>query len=177
MHNQFKFIPLGGGKEIMNTLVKKEKGFTIIEVVLVLAIAGLIFLVVFLALPALQRSQRDNQRRSDIGRAVAAVQSWQSNKNGQSPTATELATASSFITPYLTSGGASFSDPSGGDYSFNSVTTLATARTSSRDGANATWSSGKLYFVKGTTCDGTPKTNAISIVAGLESGGEYCQNN
>jgi prepilin-type N-terminal cleavage/methylation domain-containing protein len=37
----------------------KAHGFTIIEVVLVLAIAGLIFLIVFLALPALQRSQRD----------------------------------------------------------------------------------------------------------------------
>ena len=38
-------------------------GFTIIEVVLVLAIAGLIFLMVFIALPTLQRSQRDTQRR------------------------------------------------------------------------------------------------------------------
>ena len=35
------------------------KGLTIIEVVLVLAIAGLIFLMVFIALPALQRNQRD----------------------------------------------------------------------------------------------------------------------
>ena len=43
-------------------------GFTIIEVVLVLAIAGLIFLMVFIALPALQRSQRDTQRRDDIAR-------------------------------------------------------------------------------------------------------------
>ena len=39
-------------------------GFTIIEVVLVLAIAGLIFLMVFIALPALQRSQRDTERRT-----------------------------------------------------------------------------------------------------------------
>ena len=30
-----------------------KKGFTIIEVVLVLAVAGLIFLMIFLALPAL----------------------------------------------------------------------------------------------------------------------------
>ena len=37
-----------------------KKGFTIIEVVLVLAIAGLIFLMVFVALPALQRGQRDS---------------------------------------------------------------------------------------------------------------------
>ncbi|MBS7346174.1 MAG: type II secretion system protein, partial [Candidatus Sacchiramonaceae bacterium] len=42
----------------------KKYGFTIIEVVLVLAIAGLIFLVVFIALPALQRNQRDTQREN-----------------------------------------------------------------------------------------------------------------
>ena len=40
-------------------MAKNKKGFTIIEVVLVLAIAGLIFLMVFIALPALQRSQRN----------------------------------------------------------------------------------------------------------------------
>lgn len=41
----------------------QKNGFTIIEVVLVLAVAGLIFLMIFLALPALQRSQRDTQRK------------------------------------------------------------------------------------------------------------------
>ena len=44
----------------------QERGFTIIEVVLVLAVAGLIFLMIFLALPALQRSQRDTQRKREI---------------------------------------------------------------------------------------------------------------
>ncbi|MBQ6130136.1 type II secretion system protein, partial [Candidatus Saccharibacteria bacterium] len=34
--------------------MKSYKGFTIIEVVLVLAIAGLIFLMVFIALPNMQ---------------------------------------------------------------------------------------------------------------------------
>ena len=43
-----------------------KSGFTIIEVVLVLAIAGLIFLMVFVALPALQRNQRDAQRKRQI---------------------------------------------------------------------------------------------------------------
>ena len=46
--------------------IKTKKGFTIIEVVLVLAIAGLIFLMVFVALPQLQSSQRDTQRRQDM---------------------------------------------------------------------------------------------------------------
>ena len=48
--------------------INSKKGFTIIEVVLVLAIAGLIFLMVFVALPALQRSQRDTARRNDMSR-------------------------------------------------------------------------------------------------------------
>lgn len=53
-----------------------KKGFTIIEVVLVLAVAGLIFLMVFLALPALQRSQRDTERKQDIAMLVTALQNW-----------------------------------------------------------------------------------------------------
>ncbi len=62
-----------------------KKGFTIIEVVLVLAIAGLIFLMVFIALPALQRSQRNTRRRQDMARILSAVNDYQSNNNGKSP--------------------------------------------------------------------------------------------
>ena len=62
--------------------MKTKKGFTIIEVVLVLAIAGLIFLMVFIALPALQRSQRDTQRRNDMARVATAITQYQANNNG-----------------------------------------------------------------------------------------------
>ena len=58
--------------------LKNKKGFTIIEVVLVLAVAGLIFLMVFLALPALQRAQRDAQRKQDLSRWAAAIASYKS---------------------------------------------------------------------------------------------------
>lgn len=62
-----------------------KKGFTIIEVVLVLAIAGLIFLMVFIALPALQRSQRNTRRRQDMARILSALNDYQANNNGQMP--------------------------------------------------------------------------------------------
>ena len=62
-----------------------KKGFTIIEVVLVLAIAGLIFLMVFIALPALQRSQRNTRRRQDMARILSALTDYQANNNGQMP--------------------------------------------------------------------------------------------
>ena len=55
----------------MKNVINRQSGFTIIEVVLVLAIAGLIFLVVFLALPQLQQSQRDNERRQLVGQVIS----------------------------------------------------------------------------------------------------------
>ncbi len=66
---------------------KQQQGFTIIEVVLVLAIAGLIFLMVFLALPALQRSQRDSTRRSSVSYFASQVAQYQANNRGAIPTA------------------------------------------------------------------------------------------
>ena len=51
----------------------QKSGFTIIEVVLVLAVAGLIFAMAFIAVPSLQRSQRDNDRRDDMLKLVTEV--------------------------------------------------------------------------------------------------------
>jgi prepilin-type N-terminal cleavage/methylation domain-containing protein len=70
---------------------RKSKGFTIIEVVLVLAIAGLIFLMVFIALPALQRSQRDAGRKSEVGTVASAIQSYMSNNRNRIPSAANIA--------------------------------------------------------------------------------------
>lgn len=62
--------------------MKKTKGFTIIEVVLVLAIAGLIFLMVFIGLPALQRAQRNTQRRRDLTIIISAMNRWKTHNTG-----------------------------------------------------------------------------------------------
>lgn len=67
-------------------LRKKLEGFTIIEVLIVLAIAGLILLIVFLAVPALQRNSRNTQRRNDVATYLGAVQEYLSNNNGAIPT-------------------------------------------------------------------------------------------
>lgn len=67
---------------MLKNLKKKSEGFTIIEVLIVLAIAGLIMLIVFLAVPALQRNQRNNARNNDGARVAAAVTECLSNRNG-----------------------------------------------------------------------------------------------
>ncbi len=65
---------------------KNKQGFTIIEVVLVLAIAALIFLMVFIALPALQRNQRDTARKTVAGKVASSVTTYQSSNRGNNPT-------------------------------------------------------------------------------------------
>src|SRR5436190_16069782 len=72
--------------------VSVMRGFTIIEVMIVLAIAALILLVVFTAVPALQRSQRNNARKSDVSRVSASVISYISNNTGTMPTSANVQT-------------------------------------------------------------------------------------
>lgn len=67
----------------MKKLLKDEKGFTIIEVLIVLAIAGLIMLIVFLAVPALQRNSRNTQRTNDASLIGGAINDCLANRNGQ----------------------------------------------------------------------------------------------
>lgn len=68
---------------MIQKLKENQKGFTIIEVLIVLAIAGLIMVIVFLAVPALQRNSRNTQRTNDATKISAAVAQCMANRNGQ----------------------------------------------------------------------------------------------
>jgi prepilin-type N-terminal cleavage/methylation domain-containing protein len=156
----------------MNVQTKKSmKGFTIIEVVLVLAIAGLIFLMVFIALPALQRNQRDQARKNDVSVVAAAVTSYSSNNRGAFPSVSNLS-------GYLD------------DLSDNSMTTsgepniVVPADTSSLTSASPEDS--QIMVIKGKVCGDTDNTSArltngtarqFVVVTKLESGNGqyYCQ--
>jgi prepilin-type N-terminal cleavage/methylation domain-containing protein len=70
---------------MLNKTHKPKNGFTIIEIMIVLAIAGLIMLIVFLAVPALQRSARNTQRKSDSAAIAAAVGNFISDNAGSTP--------------------------------------------------------------------------------------------
>lgn len=59
-----------------------KKGFTIIEVIIVLVIAAIIMLAVFLVVPQLQRSAANNGFQSNARSALAAAQQWYSNNPG-----------------------------------------------------------------------------------------------
>lgn len=67
---------------LKNVKKSKEQGFTIIEVLIVLAIAGLIMLVVFLAIPALNRNSRNTRIDSDASKASGVLQEVVNNAPG-----------------------------------------------------------------------------------------------
>ncbi|MEO5950797.1 MAG: type II secretion system protein [Candidatus Saccharimonadales bacterium] len=155
-------------------LKNKEKGFTIIEVVLVLAIAGLIFLMVFIALPALQRNQRDTQRKNDMSRVITALTSYQSNNRQALPASTSAAYAL-FLTNYLRAGGDTFQDPSSGNYKFVPKAIVRTAPTVALSTTPEIWQYDK------STCSGesiiAAGSNKVAFAAKLEGGGVACVNN
>ncbi len=163
---------------------QKAKGFTIIEVVLVLAIAGLIFLMVFIALPALQRSQRDSARKSEVGTVVSSIQQYMSNNRNAIPTAdqiTQYVTGSTNATT-LESGTTVYRIRStyGGSSVNLSADLLGTA-----DPSNATLYQDQIkvwfgYKCNGSTLDkGTTKQAAVVVAleSGPSTGSVYCQNN
>lgn len=67
-------------------LKNSNEGFTIIEVLIVLAIAGLILLIVFLAVPALQRNARNTNRKNDVSAVLSGLTESASNNSGALPT-------------------------------------------------------------------------------------------
>lgn len=72
---------------MLKKLLQKDEGFTLIEVVLVLAIAGLIMVIVFLAVGGAQRTRRDTARKNNAGRVLSAMESYASNNGGAYATA------------------------------------------------------------------------------------------
>lgn len=144
-----------------------KKGFTIIEVVLVLAIAGLIFLMVFVALPALQRGQRDSRRRSDISRFMSQLNSYSTNNNGRIPDASATAMGS-FLKSYMKQDQGEFTDPQSGD-KYEVVF----------DGDPTTK---KIVYSTGVRCDGEnfvskAGSRAAGVRIKLEGSGYFCQDN
>jgi prepilin-type N-terminal cleavage/methylation domain-containing protein len=77
----------------------KKSGFTLIEIVIVLAIAALIMVIVFVAVQGAQRSRRDTTVRNNAAQTLAAMEQYASNTSGAYPTATLATGYTTGITP------------------------------------------------------------------------------
>lgn len=177
-----------------------RRGFTIIEVSLVLAIAGLIFIMVFIALPAVQRTQRDAEREENISSMLQALKKYQTNNRGALPADTPSgevgynasasgSTWAGFYKDYL---GADFTDPNGQNYKLrivecsNSAGQPCANKVSGVDLSNlessATFPNGfVIYILKHASCDGSvpigvENPRRVAAVYKLEGASSYCSN-
>lgn len=144
----------------MSNLLKKEKGFTLIEIVLVLAIAGLLLVIVFLAVSGAQKSRRDSQRKNDLSRVAAQLESYASNNNGNYP-ANGAGWSAFYGSTYIT--GSNLQDPSSGTgYSYGPWSPTPTT--------------GQITYRMGTACDNSAIGRGYSVNIGLEQG-VACRDN
>ena len=65
----------------MKKLMPKLKGFTIIEVIIVLVIGAVIMLAVFVVVPQLQRTQRNSSRQNAARRVFTAGEQYAASTN------------------------------------------------------------------------------------------------
>lgn len=142
----------------------KPQGFTLIEVVIVLAIAGLIFVIVFLAVGQAQAARRDTQRKNEANRLKAAIDQYSANNNGAVPTSS--AQLSIVTGQYVDN----LQDPATGDYTVSYSTTAPS-------------DAGAMSYQNNRVCSGTAMTNVgantrnYAILFWLERGGTQCADN
>ena len=79
----------------MQKTLSTKKGFTLIEIVIALAIAALIIVIVLLGVTGAQRSQRNDGRRALADKSRAAITDARANLgvNGGTPTVAQVAAA------------------------------------------------------------------------------------
>ena len=180
-----------------------KSGFTIIEVALVIAIAGLIFLMVFVALPGLRASQRDAERRDDVISFLSNVKKYQTNNRGALPMGTAAGGVSwdssweinnpagtswaGFYYGYL---GEEFMDPVGENYK---LVVVDCNSNSSSVGSDCTGNElnniyesyypndYKMVVVTQASCYGEKAVSSsnprkIAVLYRLEGSGVYCNN-
>jgi prepilin-type N-terminal cleavage/methylation domain-containing protein len=170
----------------MNKILQKKKasGFTIIEVIIVLAIAGLIMVVVFIAVPQLQRNQRNSAREAVVNRVATEVNNYAGNNTGNIPTANNNATTGftgltgGFYLRYIANSAAQFNDPSTGAIMLFTGDTIANVNTAM--GAAATPFS-TVYYAVGAVCQGETlvagQPRNFAVANRLEGGSVHCVDN
>jgi prepilin-type N-terminal cleavage/methylation domain-containing protein len=172
---------------------KKAEGFTIIEVMIVLAIAGLIMVIVFIAVPQLQRNQRDNTRQNIVNRVEAEVQTYAGNNQGVYPfltTGAGVGRWSDFYNRYINNGTilVRIQDPSTGTDVFTATTNAPVAYAAAMAaGTGLPANRGDFALVYGAACNGenlqasgtnTPTTRNFAVLIGLDRAGtRYCVDN
>ena len=150
----------------MVSLKNKSKGFTIVELLIVIVVIGILATLVIVTFTGIQQKARDSKRKTDLNALDSHAEAFYASY-GFYPTLADLQT-SSFLSTYMKGfDPGALTDPKGG--------AIAAATTSSAYG----------YVASGTNCTNTTATTITNSVpqdngctafqaqATLEAGGTY----
>lgn len=159
-------------------------GFTLIELVLVLAIGGLIFLLAFLAFQQVSTNRRDTERRAALSKVIAELQnSYADNRKYPAMNASEVIVTSgqgttevpTFVNTYLD--GSNFTGPSGNPYTWFMSTSSVIVQFFNNSLLYVKDGQDIILYARGYKCGGantvtqdTTNPNALAIAIGLEKG-------
>lgn len=158
--------------------LKGSQGFTLIEVTLVLALAGVIMTMAFLAYRQASANRRDTQRRADANRIITELQNYYGDKSAwpefstnKAACATDSNTFSIFIQKYLCDGGTSFLSPDGTNYNLVNYAYPSSDKSTKNN----------ITFLPDYRCGSDPliptsSPRSAMIIMGLEKGSPLCKD-
>jgi prepilin-type N-terminal cleavage/methylation domain-containing protein len=136
---------------MLKKLKNNQGGFTIIEVMIVLAIAGLILLIVLLAVPALKRNSHNTTAKNDASTVAAGINEAESNSNGTVPTNVTTTVVTDTVNANINLSGSA-----------------TVAFTAGNGGFTTTLAYPAIQVYTNTNCSGTTATGTVAIVYGLD---------
>ena len=148
----------------MISLNRKESGFTIVELLIVIVVIGILAALVVTTFSGIQRKARDSERQTDINAVHSQIEAYFA-QNGRYPTVANL-NDDSWVGSNLPGLDVdALQDPKGAD---NNVATAAAANV-------------YAYVVTPSGCDNDPGTATVDcdtyvLTATLEGGGTHVKN-
>jgi prepilin-type N-terminal cleavage/methylation domain-containing protein len=142
----------------------KPKGFTIIEVIIVLVIGAVIMIAVFLVVPQLQREQRNSRRASEARRLLVAMQQFRAEGKQYSSGYNNVAACGSFTgtnTTELENITGKLKRPEGGDFTVN----IRNCVPVSAGGVINTTNLDRIFIISGAKCE----NGILSVQQGSDS--------
>ena len=137
---------------------------------IVLAIAGLILAIIFIAVPGLQKSSRDAQRKADISALQSAVATYVGNNHGQVPKTTADLTEATTSIDFSFYNAAAIADWSAtpAENTIHIEVFVATTAPAKQTNLDTVLAHDYVVYVEGATCEGTTRTKVTEFEDGAK---------
>jgi prepilin-type N-terminal cleavage/methylation domain-containing protein len=139
--------------------LKKQKGFTIVELLIVIVVIGILATLVIVTFTGVQQKARDSQRKTDINAVESHVQTYYAENDGKYPTLANLQSAAWVSANLKGLDPEALKDPKGGSI------------------AGTTTASAYGYAVTPANCDNGANGDCtnFTVTSTLEAGGTYAK--